>query len=244
VERTPAAGPPDTPAIRITLLRAWREAAFRPSRHTFETLAAVADRRWVVASLLVSLTLIYLSWALLWLAARAGLPALSSSSTARPVQSPGEAAVYQLLLTPATFVFGVLATIYLVAHFAPPARGSIGVRFQQVLRPYVLAQVPSACAEFIIRLLPTSNASLTDPSHVALGCFNALAGLAAVSYGIVLTVNSLSAGSGRSRWAVFILFLLAAVLALALTQVVPALLARLFGVHLLPYDGLFGLFTR
>src|SRR5215467_16392944 len=62
VQRTPAAGPPATPDVRITLLRAWREAAFRPSRHTFESLAAIADRRWVVASLLVSLALLARAW--------------------------------------------------------------------------------------------------------------------------------------------------------------------------------------
>jgi hypothetical protein len=238
VERTPAVGPPDTPTARITLFRAWREAAFRPSRRTFETLSAIADSRWVAASLLVSLALIYLSSALLWLAERAGLP-VPSSSTTRPVQSPGEAAVYQLLLTPATFVFGVLVTAYVVARFAPAARGSIDVRFQQVLRPYALALAPSQCATLIIMLIPTSNASLTDTGHIALGCLNILVLLAASSYGVVVIVNALSAGSGRSRWVVFILSLLAIVPTLLVTQVVPAVLARPFGVHLLPCDGLF-----
>jgi hypothetical protein len=238
MERTPSAGPPAAPAARITLLRAWRDAALRPSRHTFETLAAVADRRWVVASLLVSLALLYLARALLWLVARAGLSASSSAATARPVQSPGEAAVFQFVLIPATFVVGVLATVYLVARVAPAARGVVGVRFQQVLRPYALAQVPSTCALLINTLLPTSNASLSGPGQTALGCFYVVVEVAAVSYIIVLTVNALAAGSGRSRWAVFLLSLLAGVLALLVTLVGPALLARPFGVHLLPFDPL------
>jgi hypothetical protein len=198
-------------------------------------MGAIADRRRVVASLLVSLVLLYLSRALHWLVERAGLSASSSAPTARPVQSLGEAAVYQLVLTPAMFVFGVLATVYLVARSAPEARGPIDVRFRQALRPYAVAGVPGACASLIFNLIPTSNADPTGPGQFALGCFDFAALVAAASYSITLTVNALSAGSGRSRWAVFLLWLLASALTLLVIEVVPALLALPFGVHLLPF---------
>ena len=79
----------------------------------------------------------------------------------------------------------------------------------------------------------TGLAVATHTTRSSLSCINGLIGLASLIYSIVLTVNALSATSGKGRWAVFGIYLGTVVIVSTVLLYVPASIAYAFGIHLL-----------
>lgn len=151
------------------------------------------------------------------------------------VPSTEERIFYALTAVPVTQVAVMLAVPYAVALVMPPTHGAIGARFEQVLRPWALAQVISGAASLVLGVagVGLDVANHSPPSLAS--CASLLVILGAGVYSLAAEVNALSAGSGRGRWMVFGLALLASVIVSAVLVYIPAAIAYYaFGFHLFP----------
>lgn len=222
-----------------SLVRAWLAIGLRPTRPVILKWARLATPRWVVISLLVSLALDYAGQTITLL--------LDAAATAHASSTWWiEHLINALLVYPASFVPGMLATAWLVGYFSRGRQAPVTTRFWRALRPYALAQVPGEIVSLAVSPSlnmfgqmprPTDNVFLsTGPFlHLLLACGGCGVALAALVYGLALLVNALYVGSGLNRVVCFLLAAVATVAVELAVSGIAALIGAPFGLRLWPY---------
>lgn len=140
--------------------------------------------------------------------------------------------IYALVISPLIGVISLAVVIFLGAALMPAEKGSLKDRAFQLARPYLLALVVVS----LITLL------ISDPLFVLgltalgqnplIGIVVSLANLATAIYFLIATLNALAAGSGRSRWLLFGVSVLAGIVSVAIGWYGLGILLYRFGIHL------------
>jgi hypothetical protein len=136
------------------VLQAWLAVAWRPSRRNIAAWARAADRSWVVVSLVVGEALLLVYGAASFIHATIWpRPLPKGEHYLFGTPSPLGRIYYALDLAPILSFITLVAVAYAVARVMPPSDETAAARFQRVLTPYALAQVPLSAATLILNAL-------------------------------------------------------------------------------------------
>ena len=140
--------------------------------------------------------------------------------------------IYALVIFPLLDLIVLALTVFLVAVLMPRNQGSLQARARRVLRPYLLALIINGIisALFFQPLSVFGETGLGQNPLVSL-MFSCIQ-LPIYIYLFAVILNALAAGSGRSRWLLFGIYVLAFIIgALVVWNGLGALLA-LVGIHI------------
>ena len=209
--------------------------ARRPSRATFATWMRVVEPVWIPRLLVVVIALNMLT----------GLASMAVSTLiAKPSASP----VHYLFGAPslvdrfifALIIFPLIDLIWLALAVLGAAtlkltgqeKASIRTRAREILRPYLLAAIVTALVSLVINE-PVTALQISGAGQIPfVAILASVVSLATLIYSLVVELNALAAGSGVSRWALIIVYVLAAIVGGIIVVFGLGALLSLVGIHL------------
>jgi hypothetical protein len=144
--------------------------------------------------------------------------------------------IYALFISPRFELFEFALLMLFVAALMPAERGSLKERAIQVAPPYLLAVLINGLISLLISQ-PITAIQRTSVGHNPLVFFvTESIVLATLIYYYVVILNALAAGSGRSRWLLFGVWLLAVLITAFVVPYSMGALLYPFGIHVaVPY---------
>ena len=222
---------PNRPAA-YRLAEAVIAVAKRPSRAAYATWVQVIEPGWLLPMLALTVG-IHIFNGIISMVVRTFL--IAPTTSARYLfgaPSPLDFLFYAIFITPLFYLMSFALLMFLVARLMPAELGTVQQRAIHLARPYLLEELVSG---FIALLISQPISILQKTSLVQnplVGTVVEMMYLAVALYFFIATLNALAAGSGRSRWLLFAIWLLSAVFVMAFVWYGLGALLSLVGIHL------------
>ena len=223
---------PNRPAIN-RLAEAVIAVAKRPSRAAYATWMQVVEPEWILPMLALAGGLYILNGVIsLLIGAFLMTPNATSARYQFGPPSPPDFLIFYIVISPLLYLTSFALLMFLVARLMPAERGTLQQRVIQVARAYLLEEIVTSLITLLVNQ-PVSILRNTGLGHNPL--VNAVAGaieVATAIYFFIAVLNALAAGSGRSRWLLFAIWILSALAPGALIWYGLGALLSLVGIHL------------